>query len=170
MTLTIDCLWNVTDVIVSQLWPDWGNEGKLFGRLDEGGDPVSRLATVVHWSLHTCITKHCNDDKLDKGTDAWVPQHPVPQYQGTTVPQYLGTRVLEYPSTRIQGTRVPGSRVPEEETGAYLRKEPQGDDCEAPASVAARRTSCCEAATTPTGRQSPCLRWRSLIDNLNTQW
>ena len=33
--------------------PDWGNEGKLLGRLDKGRHPVSRMCTVVHGSLDT---------------------------------------------------------------------------------------------------------------------
>ena len=33
--------------------PDWGNEGKLLGRLDKGRHSVPRVCTVVHGSLDT---------------------------------------------------------------------------------------------------------------------
>ena len=76
----------------------------------------------------------------------------VPQYQGTKAPGYQSTWVIEYLATWVF----------EDETDAYLRKELLGGDCEALASAGGRRTSCCEAAKTPTGPQSPCLRWRKI--------
>ena len=131
--------------------PDWGNEGKLLGRLDKGRHPVSRVCTVVHGSLDTW--KSCTSP---------TPTMELKMMEIKKVNLQQRCREWGIDSDKIALTN--GMRMKMRMkmrmrivVMVHLRRELQDGDYEAQVSVAARRTWCCADPTTQAGRQSPYL-------------
>ena len=131
--------------------PDWGNEGKLLGRLDKGRHPVSRVCTVVHGSLDTW--KSCTSP---------TPTMELKMMEIKRINLQQRCREWGIDSDKIALTN--GMRMKMRMkmrmrivVMVHLRRELQDGDYEAQVSVAARRTWCCADPTTQAGRQSPYL-------------